>query len=265
MRRFDGRVVIITGSSSGIGQHAAVEFGKEGAIVVIHGQSAERLRTEELLHEAGIPSDRILQVLGSLEDEDTPKKIVDAAVAKYGKIDVLINNAGAIAKPDGEDADSMQNFDFLIKVNLRSAVALTHLAIPYLQETRGNVINVSSAGAVKVVPTATYYCMTKAALDHFTRNMAQKLGEKGIRVNSLNPGPIESNIFDRFNPPDAVKKAHQKWIRDTTALHREGKQSEISSILKFLASDEASYVTGACWFADGGHTFHTPEVSFLDE
>lgn len=72
-----------------------------------------------------------------------------------------------------------------ITLSLFSAVALTHLAIPYLQETRGNVINVSSAGAVKVVPTATYYCMTKAALDHFTRNMAQKLGEKGIRVNSL--------------------------------------------------------------------------------
>ncbi|KAH7712291.1 short-chain dehydrogenease/reductase-like protein [Aphelenchoides avenae] len=251
MGKFDGKVVIVTGSSAGIGRDAAIEFAKEGASVVIHGQSEERLNeTKKLISETGVGDDKIAWVLGPLDEEGTPKKIIDAAVSKFGSIHVLVNNAGAVGKP-ATDPDSLDNYDFLFKVNLRGVVALTQLAMPYLQKNHGNVINVSSCAAIRAYPATMFYCMTKAALDHFTRTAALKYAPN-VRVNGINPGPIETYIVQRNNPtPEQVDELRVWWNRNT-ALGRGGSVSEMSTILKFLASDDASFVTGACWTADGG-------------
>ncbi|KAH7722566.1 alcohol dehydrogenase [Aphelenchoides avenae] len=251
MGKFDGKVVIVTGSSSGIGRDAAIEFAKEGASVVIHGQSAERLQeTKQVIVECGVSDGRVVSVVESLEDETTPKKIVDAAV----------NNAGAPFKAH-TDPESLESFDFLFKVNLRSVVELTQLAMPHLKKTRGNIINVSSSCAIRAFPSVMFYGLTKAALDHFTRTAALKYGSH-VRVNSLNPGPIETYVLKRHNPSDEAMMQHAKWVERTTALARSGSVAEMSNILKFLASDEASYVTGACWFVDGGQSVHTIPVDF---
>ena len=121
---FAGKVVIVTGSSSGIGQEAAVMFGREGASVVIHGQDAGRLqKTEDIMTAEGVDPTHILQVLGSLEAEDTPQKIYTATMEKFQRIDVLVNNAGAGIKPGTVDPNDMENLDFIYRVNVRSGGA----------------------------------------------------------------------------------------------------------------------------------------------
>jgi len=257
-RRFEGKVVIVTGSSAGIGQDAAVEFGKEGAKVVIHGQNVDRLnKTASLLLEAGVPAENILKVIGPMEDPNTPSEIIKQTVDKFGQIDVLVNNAGAVVKPNEQDYDSVENMDFLYNVNLKSVVILTQLAIPYLEKTRGNVVNISSMSSTMVQSSQTFYNIFKAALDHFTRCFADKYGPKGIRVNSLNPGFVRTLIIERKNIPGAQER-FEKYAADYTPLGRVGVPSEMSTIIKFLASDEASFVTGVNWLADGGHTLYTP-------
>uniref|UniRef100_A0A915DQZ0 Uncharacterized protein n=1 Tax=Ditylenchus dipsaci TaxID=166011 RepID=A0A915DQZ0_9BILA len=265
--RFTGKVVIVTGSSAGIGQDAAVEFGKEGASVVIHGQNVKRLdKTHALMVEAGVSPEKIHQVIGSLEDPDTPAKIILQAVSKFGKIDVLVNNAGASSKPNEKDPDSLENLDFLFKVNFRSVVELTQLAIPYLEKTKGNVVNVGSVGGARPYHSFTFYCSLKATLDHFTKCYADKYGHKGIRINSLNPGPIKTHIIARGvagleGTPELVQKLDE-FAAITTSVRRIGQCSEMSNILLFLASDQASYVTGANWLADGGAALQSP--NFID-
>jgi len=262
-RRFEGKVVIVTGSSAGIGQDAAVAFGKEGAKVVIHGQNVDRLtKTASMLLEAGVPTKNVLKVVGSMEDPNTPAEIVKQTVDKFGQIDVLINNAGAGIKPNHYDNDSMENLDFLYNVNLKSVVLLTQLAIPYLEKTRGNVVNVSSISSTKVQSSQTFYNMLKAALDHFTRCYADKYGPKGIRVNSLNPGFVRTLIVERKNLGATAQQQFEQYAADYSPLGRVGLPSEMSTILKFLASDEASFVTGVNWIADGGHTLYTPPLDF---
>ncbi|KAI1703027.1 enoyl-(Acyl carrier protein) reductase domain-containing protein [Ditylenchus destructor] len=261
--RFNEKVVIVTGSSAGIGQAAALDFGKEGASVVIHGQSAERLdKTESLLLDAGIESEKILKVLGSLEDPDTASKIIDQTVQKFGKIDVLVNNAGAGSKPQEiTTPDSLDNLDFIYKVNYRSVVALTQLALPYLEKTKGNVVNVSSIAGQRPFQQHTFYASLKAALDHFTRCYADKYGPKGVRINSVNPGPIRTYIFERIGVPGIEQKSEQYAI-ENTSLRRFGESPEVSKIITFLASNDASYVTGALWVVDGGMLLKTPEFVF---
>uniref|UniRef100_A0AC34GPP2 Oxidoreductase n=1 Tax=Panagrolaimus sp. ES5 TaxID=591445 RepID=A0AC34GPP2_9BILA len=260
MSEFKDNVVIITGSSSGIGQDAALGFAREGANVVIHGQNEKRMQeTVDKLHKIDVGENRILTVAGSMEDDSLAPKLIEKTIQKFGKINILVNNAGATCKPN-TDSNAMENFDYLMKVNLRSIVHLTQLAIPYLEKTKGNIVNVSSAGAVRAFPDVTFYTLTKAALDHYTRNCALMYGSKGIRINSINPGPVNTEIFSRHNPPDDVVKNHQKWVKETTPLGHSAGVSEITPIILFLASDRASFVTGASWFADGGHSIYMPPI-----
>ncbi|KAI1702931.1 enoyl-(Acyl carrier protein) reductase domain-containing protein [Ditylenchus destructor] len=142
-------------------------------------------------------------------------------------------------------------------------IELCLLAYPCLKVTKGNIVNVSSAGAVRAFPAAAFYCSLKAALDHFTRNYAQIWGPDGIRINCLNPGPIETMLLERHGVDNEGLQKHDKWVEETTPLMRSGSPAEMSTILKFLASDEASYVTGASWLADGGHSVSTQKTNFV--
>uniref|UniRef100_A0A915DQ96 Uncharacterized protein n=1 Tax=Ditylenchus dipsaci TaxID=166011 RepID=A0A915DQ96_9BILA len=165
------------------------------------------------------------------------------------------------------DPDSLDNLDFLFKVNFRSAIEMTLLAIPHLEKTKGNVVNVSSVSSVRSFAPVTYYSALKAALDHFTRNYAHKYGPKGIRFNTINPGPIATNIVQRHGTTDIEKEEVQKgfnqWAVETTALQRVGSTSEVSTLLKFLASSESSYITGASVLVDGGFNAVSMPMNFL--
>ncbi|KAH7698480.1 3-oxoacyl-acyl-carrier-protein reductase, partial [Aphelenchoides avenae] len=247
-------------SSGGIGQDVAVSFAIEGASVVIHGRCPERIAsTEQLLRDAGVKPESVLSVCGDLSADGTPKRIVDETVAKFGRIDVLVNNAGTLGRPD-LGSDSLQNFDFIFKVNLRSVVELTQLAMPYLEASGGNVINVSSNAAHRPFQHVTFYSVSKAALDHYTRNASLKYGPK-VRVNSVNPGPVRTAILDKCVVNGDVPTKFEKWIHRTSGLNRAGVPPEVTSVIKFLASHEAAYVTGACWVVDGAHEHFTLPMS----
>ncbi|KAI6174311.1 hypothetical protein M3Y98_01176700 [Aphelenchoides besseyi] len=259
---FKGKIAIVTGSSSGIGQAAAQIFATEGASVTIHGQSEERLKTTtDLLKKLNIPDSRVLVVQGAIEEEQTQKPLIDETVKKFGRLDILVNNA-AVSYRDDLVPNSLENLDYVMSVNLRSLIALTRMAIPYLAETKGNVVNVSSAGSQRVSPISQPYVIMKAALEHYTRNAAVQYAEQGIRVNTVSPGFIETIFRSRHEMSDAKKKSIEKFIEHTlkndVPLQRGGSPHEAANVIVFLASDKASYVTGANYLVDGGYLTGAP-------
>uniref|UniRef100_A0A915LYC5 Uncharacterized protein n=1 Tax=Meloidogyne javanica TaxID=6303 RepID=A0A915LYC5_MELJA len=248
VKRFVDSVVIITGSSAGIGRQTALEFAREGASVVIHGQCRERLEeTEKLLNQEGIGPKRILSIIGQLEREEVPKQILEQTLDKFGKIDVLINNAAAGCKPGitfkaGSDANSLANLDYLFAVNLRSVVQLLEGALPYLEATKGNVVNISTSGALRPLRSAAFYCALKSALNSLTESYAQIWGPKGVRINN-----------------------HKKWVESATLMGRYGNVDEVAAVIKFLASKEASFVCGANWLVDAGMAIKAIPVDISGE
>lgn len=151
MSRFEGKAVIVTGSSSGIGKEAVILFAEEGASVTVHGQSAERIEaTKQRLLQAGVAEDRIVTIQGAIQDKETQHRIVNETVGKFGRIDVLVNNAGVMKKADVPEG-AIENFDFTFDVNVRSVIQLTDLCLPHLQQSKGAIVNVSSMLAVRPV------------------------------------------------------------------------------------------------------------------
>ena len=197
VKKFEGKVVIITGSSSGIGQAAAILFAKAGASVTIHGRDEAKLqKTIELIEKAGGSKDKVLTVVGEITDENVQRNLINKTVQKFGKIDILVNNAG-IQKKLGEEQRSMKNLDYVLNVNLKAPIAIIELAIPHLEKTKGNIINVSSVAGQKTISMVPFYSVSKAGLDHACRNYAQMLASKGIRVNNLSPGATDTEFATR--------------------------------------------------------------------
>jgi len=254
---FANKVVIITGSSGGIGREIALDFGRQGASLTIHGQNGEKIReTAAQLEKAGVPADSILSVLGPIQEADTAEPIVNETLKRFGRIDVLVNNVGQHGKScevhGSGESYSLSNFDHVFAVNVRAVVQLTELAAPHLEKTGGNVVNISSALSVKPAPTIMFYSMSKAALDMFTHTVANVYAPRGVRVNSVNPGPVRSDIFTRQGiiGEDQVRVTDR--VGELTILRRYAQPSEIAPTVTFVASSKAAYMTGSVIFVDGG-------------
>uniref|UniRef100_A0AC35EVJ1 Uncharacterized protein n=1 Tax=Panagrolaimus sp. PS1159 TaxID=55785 RepID=A0AC35EVJ1_9BILA len=156
----------------------------------------------------------------------------------------------------------MEALDYCLDVNLKAPIALTELAIPHLEKTKGNIVNVSSIAAVKTSPTMPFYGIAKAGLDHFARNYAAILAPKEIRVNNLNPGATETAIFSRAGIPDEMIAKMKQHYTDLIPFHRWGTSEEMGEFLIFMASDKASYMTGQTISVDGGILIHSPSIKF---
>jgi len=252
--RFVDKAVIITGSTSGIGQAAAYRFAQEGAFVTIHGRNPSGMKeTVDKLHELGIKDDRIQEVFGDVKEEQTLHSIVNETLKKFGRIDVLINNAGNSAEEAGLDSGDIESIDHILDMNLKSCMKLTAFALPYLEKTKGNIVNVSSVDGIKPHPESLNYSVSKAAIDQYTRNACVLFAKKGIRINNLNPGYIHTNIKPRGGTtPEGLEKFHNTWVKRNCPLGRPGEAKEMANVLAFLASDEASFMTGSIVVADGG-------------
>ncbi|KAK0403235.1 hypothetical protein QR680_016800 [Steinernema hermaphroditum] len=251
-QKYAGKVVIVTGSSSGIGQATALLLAQQGASVTIHGRSLAGLKTEKLLIDNGISPQKIHVVQGDIVNTETEEKLINETVEKFGKLDVLVNNAGVVAKP-GTDPEAEENLDFIFDVNLKSAIRLIKLATPHLEKTRGNIVNVSSVAAIKPFLEVSY-SMSKASLDHYMRIKTPVLAQKGIRINNMNSGLVFTNIVSRTGCPQEAFEEHAKtMIERQIPLGRPGTCLEMANAISFLGSDEASYVTGTTMVCDGGH------------
>lgn len=176
---FANKVVIITGASSGIGAAAAVQFSRLGAKLVITGRNEDNLKATASKCEGDV-----VTIIAEVNDESDRVKIVDEAIAKFGKIDVLVNNAGI-----GQDGTilttSLEKFDNVMNTNVRSLFHLTQLATPHLIKTKGNIVNVSSVTAVRQFQNYLVYCMSKAAVDQFTKCVALELVKFYLLIRSL--------------------------------------------------------------------------------
>lgn len=246
---FSGKVVIITGASSGIGADAALQLSKLGASVAIVGRNAERLgATAKKIRESG--SSSVLEIVADVNND--AERVITATVGKFGKLDVLVNNAGILEFNGGELLGTLDTFDRIMSTNVRSVLALTKLAVPHLERTKGNVVNISSIAGLRAVPFALSYAMSKAALDHFTKCAAVELASKGIRVNSVNPGAVETPIFKTAGLDDNKVDEFMKECERSYPVGRTGRVEDISRAIAFLANDDAGFITGHILVVDGG-------------
>uniref|UniRef100_A0A7E4W7W7 NAD(P)-binding protein n=1 Tax=Panagrellus redivivus TaxID=6233 RepID=A0A7E4W7W7_PANRE len=270
MGRFTDKVVIVTGSSSGLGLAMILGFAKAGASVVLHGTNRQRLAdSEKALHEAGIPDSRILKIQGYLNEDATCEKIINETAARFGGIDVLINNARTYRKPGGH-ASETENYDFVFAVNVRAVFKLVELATPYLEKTKGNIINVSSvAGMAKSIERGylgTVYSMSKGAVIKYTENINQSLMKKGIRINVISPGPFVS-LFQRRHiegpNADEIFAAGKGMVEKITPAGRIGHPDELVPAFLLLADEKSRFITGSNWVIDGGCSTAAPEAGDL--
>jgi NAD(P)-dependent dehydrogenase (short-subunit alcohol dehydrogenase family) len=260
MSDISGKVVIITGSSSGIGQATAVLFAKSGAFVTIHGRSEDGIKkTKEMILKAGISEDKIYSVQGSITDSEIQKTLIEETVKKFGKLDILINNAGGINMQE-KNQRSMEALDYILDLNLKAPIALTELAIPHLEKTKGCILNVSSISSEKGQSIIPFYSISKAGLDHFTRNYAAILAPMGIRINNLNPGLTDTPALNQSGSSGEEIQKMKDFYLTQIPLKRAAESEEMAEFLLFMASKKASYMTGQMIKVDGGFLIHSPTL-----
>ncbi|KAK0406816.1 hypothetical protein QR680_018824 [Steinernema hermaphroditum] len=255
--RFSGKVAIVTGSTSGIGQATVLLLAAEGAKVVIHGRSAEKIEaTLKMLKDKGVKSENVMVMRGEIQEDNLVEYLVERTVQKFGRIDILVNNAGLGGAPK-MDPSSMQTYDLLQDVNVKSVIKLTNLVLPYLEKTKGNIVNVSSVLAYYPAPTLLYYAMSKAALDHFMRSSTETFAKKGVRINNINPGYIRTDFLNQMDVPKEVQQHLASTYNTIHPFGRVGVPSDVAKPIAFLASDDASYVNGVTLTVDGGQVLKT--------
>ncbi|XP_050295903.1 3-oxoacyl-[acyl-carrier-protein] reductase FabG-like [Anthonomus grandis grandis] len=248
---FAGKVVLITGASSGIGAATAKHFAKLGASLALAGRNKENLqKVAAECPKVGVNKDYLL-LTGELTNEGQTKAIFDETINYYGKLDVLVNNAG-IGITGTIENTSLEQYDRVMNTNVRSLYHLTSLATPHLIKSKGNIVNVSSVNGIRAFPGVLAYCVSKAAVDQFTRCVALELASKQVRVNAVNPGVTITNLHKRGGLDQAQYEAFLKRSQETHALGRPGEPEEVAKTIAFLASDDASFITGATLPVDGG-------------
>lgn len=247
---FKEKVIIVTGASSGIGASTAVHLASLGGLLVLVGRNVDKLKETAAKIEAtgGAPA---LQLQADMDKEADVEKIVAATLEKFGKLDVLINNAGIIELGSIETTN-LEQYDRVMSTNVRSLYQLTMLATPELIKTKGNIVNVSSVCGLRSFPGVLAYNVSKSAVDQFTRCVALELAPKGVRVNSVNPGVIVTELQKRGGLDDEAYAKFLERSKETHALGRPGEVNEVAATIAFLASDDASFSTGVNFPVDGG-------------
>lgn len=247
-KQFSGKVALVTGATSGIGQACAVAFAQAGAKVVCVGRKAEALREIEKTIGA-----EVLTIEADLAETEAAERVVARALEVFGGIDILVNAAGHISNGTIENT-SLKAWDDMMNVNVRAPFQLMQKALPSLIERRGNVVNVSSVTGLRAFPGVLAYCVSKAALDQLTRCSSLELAAKGVRVNAVNPGVVVTQIHKRGGMNDEAYAAFLEHSKTTHPLGRTGRAEEIADLVLFLASDKASWITGATYSIDGGRS-----------
>jgi NAD(P)-dependent dehydrogenase (short-subunit alcohol dehydrogenase family) len=248
-KQFTGKVAFVTGATSGIGQACAVAFAQAGANVVCVGRKEDAL--SELERNLRETTSGVLTIRADLAHEDEAERAVQHAAGVFGGIDVLVNAAGHISSGTIENT-SLQAWDDMMNVNVRASFLLMQKAAPSLIERRGNIVNISSVTGLRAFPGVLAYCVSKAGLDQLTRCAALELAAKGVRVNAVNPGVVVTQIHKRGGMSEEAYEAFLEHSKSTHPLGRTGRPEEIASLVLYLASDDASWITGATYSIDGG-------------
>jgi glucose 1-dehydrogenase len=259
MNRFAGKKVLVTGASTGIGRAIAIRFGVEGADVVInYGRSrdeAQETSTQvaQAQRSGGHTAAKQLVVQADVSKEKDVTRMFEEALAAFGRIDVLINNAG-IQKEDASHESAADDFDRILGVNLKGAYLCSREAVKHFLSRQGGGVIVNNSSVHEIIPKPMYlsYSISKGGMENLTKTLALEYADRGIRVNAVGPGAIVTPI-NRTWTDDPERRAE---VESHIPMGRVGNAEEIAAVFAFLASDEASYITGQTLFACGGLTLY---------
>lgn len=249
MNRVEGKVAVVTGGNAGIGEAIAKRFVQEGASVVITGRRQQEL--DRVASVIRLNKGKVLGVAGSVTDETHVQDVVRRALDSFGRIDILINNAGI-----GEFGKRLHEIDDAIwaqvfDINVTGVFRVTRAVLPHmLRQGRGSIINISSIASLVGLSGSAAYTASKGAIDALTRVLAVEYAKEGIRCNVVNPGLIDTPMAAPLMAnPDMLQPILAQY-----AIHRPGTPEEVANMVLYLASDEATWVTGATFTIDGGMT-----------
>jgi NAD(P)-dependent dehydrogenase (short-subunit alcohol dehydrogenase family) len=246
--RLEGRTALITGAAGGIGLGCAEAFAQEGCDLVLLDIDEKRLSAaaKDLANRSGR---KVHALACDLSDVDAARKAVIKAAALLGRIEVLVNNAGILVPGDILDAE-LEDFDRVLAVNLRAPFVVGQTVARHMVDAkiRGSIINMSSINAVLAIPNQIAYVTSKGGISQLTKAMALGLAPHGIRVNAIGPGTIVTDILKGVMENDDARRR----VLQRTPLKRFGQPDEIGRVAVFLASEDASYMTGQTIYPDGG-------------
>lgn len=245
----DERVAIVTGAGAGIGEAVALRLARDGARVVVSGLEDDPIE-DVAATAAGLAGDAVA-VAGDLGEDGTAERCVAAALGRWGRIDVLVNNAATEAdRMCRADEMPVSELDRLYRANARSLVLMTRAALPALRESRGVVLTAGSTAGVSGIPNMAIYGATKGFATSFTLGVAAESAADGVRAVVVVPGPTDTGQTRPEAGPHTPDAA--QTIVDSTIVGRRATVEEIANVYAFLASDEATFVTGVVWVVDGG-------------
>jgi NAD(P)-dependent dehydrogenase (short-subunit alcohol dehydrogenase family) len=257
--RLAGKVALITGAGSGIGRSAAVKFAQEGAKVGITDLDKANLDETAAQVAAAVPGAGVVSVAGDILDRGTVDALASEAVAQFGKVDVLFNNVGILILKSLLDTTD-EDFDRLLHVNCLSHLIAIQRVVPEMRRVRGDgevgggsVINVASIGALVALPNVSAYGASKSAVIGLTRTAAVEFAPE-IRVNVICPGGVATPMAERHLESFEDKEAAMKLLTGRQLIKRYARPEEIANVAAFLASDEASFMTGAVVPVEAGHS-----------
>jgi len=243
MSNLSGKTAVVTGGNSGIGFATAKKLKADGANVVITGRSIERV--ESAANELGVTG-----IVADVTDLTALDALVEQVKSQFGQLDILFVNAGVFAPaPIGSNTEEM--FDTQMGINFKGAVFTIEKFLPLLNDG-ASIINLSSINAYTGMPNTSIYAASKAALNAYTRTAATELAPRKIRVNAVNPGPVSTPIFGKTGMPEELLNEFAAAIQNRVPLKRFGQPSDIANLVAFLASDDASFITGGEYNIDGG-------------
>lgn len=249
--RLDGKVALITGASSGLGAATAVLFAKLGARLALTGRNEENLKKTFAQCLEMNPEEKPFLIIADLAKEDDTERVMNETIKYFNRLDILVNNAGILTNGTIETT-TLADYDRQMNINVRSVFHLTKLAVPHLVSSKGNIVFVSSVTGLRSFPGVNAYCVSKSAVDQMTRCTALELADRQVRVNAVNPGVIKTEVHLRSGKTQEEYDAYLKHCETTHALGRYGQAHEVASTIAFLASDGASFITGATIPVDGG-------------
>jgi NAD(P)-dependent dehydrogenase (short-subunit alcohol dehydrogenase family) len=251
MDEMKDKVALITGASSGIGRATALKFASEGAKVAIVARSVDKLAGVVETIEAN--GGEAKAIAADVTREADIERVVRETVQAFGGIDVVVNAAGIIATGTIENT-GLEDWDYMMNLNVRAPFYLIQCAMPHLIERKGNIVNVSSVTGVRAFPGVLSYCVSKAAVDQLTHCVALEVASKGVRINAVNPGVIVTYLHRTGGMNEEAYAAFLEHSKTTHPMGRVGQPEEVAELIFFLASPKAGWITGISCPIDGGRS-----------
>jgi 3-oxoacyl-[acyl-carrier protein] reductase len=246
-KKLKGKVAVVTGASKGIGAEIARQLAAEGAAVVVN-YSSSREGADRIVAEITNKDGRAVAVRANVASKEDIERLFSQAATTFGRLDILVNNAGIYEFAAIEEVTE-EHFHKLFNVNVLGLLLASQQAVKHFASDGGSIVNISSVASTSAPPQTSVYSGTKAAVDAVTRSLAQELGGRNIRVNSINPGMVET---EGLHAAGITESDFRREIESQTPLGRIGQPREVAPLAVFLASDDAAWITGETFRVSGG-------------